>query len=367
MLQFSEALARHTSVPVAARDVQMPDLGILNMFLADDSVSDILVNGTSAIYIDRYGVLEDTGQHVDHHDTLVNIVQSIAAAVNMEWNTDDSVIDTRLPDGSRVNIVLPPVAIDGISIAIRKFPTQAITLESMARDGMVNPEVAAFLKACVSGRANVIVAGGTGSGKTTMLNALSAGIPPSERIVTIEDSAELRLQQRHVVRMEALRSREAGHDSGPTVRDLVRNALRMRPDRIIIGESRGAEAYDILQAMNTGHNGSMTTLHANTPRDAMSRLENMMLMAMPQMSIKMARQQIASAITLVIQMARSAEGKRYISYITEICGLEGDTLSMQDLLARLEPLQPAKYRWGQSLPRHKLISESAKAAGLVKI
>lgn len=365
------AIPERRKAPRAAVHFKMPSLGVLDQLMADDAVSDILVNGINGIYTDRHGQLEDSGIRFASHEDVWLVAEAIMGAIGRHWTEDLPMIDTRLPDGSRVNIVGPPIAVDGVSISIRKFPKSQVTLERMAESGLISTELGCFLKECVRLRLNIIVSGSTSSGKTTMLNALSSGISIAERIVTIEDSAELRLQQPHVVRLESLAAKQA--ESGAvaqavTMRDLVKNALRMRPDRIILGESRGPEAFDVLQAMNTGHAGSMTTLHANNPRDAISRLETMVSIAMPQLALRIVRHQISSSINLVIQMSRTPEGVRHISHVSEVCGMEGETMVMQDLVTYVEesPKKPAHYRWASGSPRNKHVTEAARASGMMK-
>jgi pilus assembly protein CpaF len=355
----------------ASINFTMPDLGILESLMADDAIQDILVNGTQGIYIDRGGQLVDSGLRFSRQEEVWMLAERIMDAVNQHWPDERPMVDTRLPDGSRVNIVAPPIAVDGVTISIRKFPKQEITLETMARNNQISDELAIFLKECVRLKANIIVAGSTGSGKTTLLNALSAGIPTTERIVTIEDSAELRLQQPHVVRLESRPARD--EDAGVSaiaevsMRDLVRNALRMRPNRIIIGESRGEEAFDVLQAMNTGHSGSMTSLHANSPRDATSRLENMVQTALPQATSRIVRQQIASAVHLIVQMARDVDGVRYVSHISEISGMETDVIIMQDLVVRvLNKDGKLEDQWKIGSPRLPFVADAARTAGMIK-
>lgn len=361
-----------TPEPVAhasANPIPMPDLGVLGPLMKDERIHDILVSGTKPVHVDMDGVLHETQVRFASHDELWQVAERIMAAVGHQWSPDRPMIDTRLPDGSRVNIIAPPMAVDGISISIRKFPKIDITLDSMAASGQLSKEIAEFLKLCASSRLNIIVAGGTSSGKTTLLNALSAAISPRERVVTIEDSAELRLQQPHVVRLEAKAptSLDAPH-TAVTIRDLVRNALRMRPDRIVVGESRGPETFDILQAMNTGHDGSMTSLHANTPREAVGRLETMISLAMPQLSTRVVRQQIASTIHLLVQMTRTKEGARRITHITEVAGMEGETIVMQDLVTLTEPTSggAAEYKWVAGAPRNTLVAEAARSLGLIR-
>ncbi len=273
-------------------------------------------------------------------------------------------VDARLADGSRLNAIIPPLAVDGPLLSIRKFSKTPIDMSKLVGYGALPEEAAQVLLGIVEARRNVIISGGTGSGKTTMLNALSAAIDGSERILTIEDSAELQLQQRHVVRLETRPPNIEGRGE-ISQRELVKNALRMRPDRIVLGEIRSGEAFDMLQAMNTGHDGSMTTVHANTPRDALSRMENMVLIAMPQLSLKIVRQQMASAVNLVIQMARPQDGVRYISHVTEICGMENETMVMQDLIGH-DATKAPQHRWVGGSTRNPAISEAARRAGLIK-
>lgn len=348
---------------------RMPDLGIVNQLMADDRVHDILINGTHHIHVDMEGQLYDTGLAFESEEEVWKLAELIIGTVGHRWNFDRPMVDTRLPDGSRVNIIAPPMAVDGVSISIRKFPDITITLDAMAARGQVTKEIAEFLKICAAKRLNIIVSGGTSSGKTTLLNALSAAISPRERIVTIEDSAELRLVQPHVVRLEAKQpiAPEMPH-TGVSIRDLVKNALRMRPDRIIVGESRGPEAFDVLQAMNTGHDGSMTSLHANAPREAISRLETLISLAMPQLNTRTIRQQIASTVHIIIQMVRTRDGQRRISQITEVAGMEGDTLVMQDLMVFHEANgnKPAEHRWVAGAPRNVLVTEAAREVGILR-
>ena len=337
----------------------MPHLGVLDTLLANDAVHDILVNGTDAIYIDAGGELTDSGLRFASHDDVWNVAETILKTAGQRWDASRPMVDTRLPDGSRVNIVAPPMSVDGVSISIRKFPKTRVTIDAMVAAGQLTQEIAEFLRAVVADRLNIVVSGGTGSGQTTLLNALSSAIGSKERIVTIEDSAELRLQQPHVVRLEATET---------TIRDLVKNALRMRPDRIIVGESRGAEAFDMLQAMNTGHDGSMTSLHANSPRDALGRLETMVTIAMPQVPLRMVRAQIANTLQIIIQIARTKDGQRRISHISEVGGLEGDTIIMQDLIVYREADKnsQAEYKWVAGSSRNALITNAAQQAGLMR-
>ena len=370
----AQRLAHVEPAPVSAKPVAaashaaMPDLGVLNPLMRDERIHDILVNGTRPVHVDMDGVLHETQITFATHEEVREVAERIMEAVGQQWSHDRPMIDTRLPDGSRVNIVGPPMAVDGMSISIRKFPKIDITLDSMAATGQLSQDIAEFLKLCAAQRLNIIVAGGTSSGKTTLLNALSAAISPRERIVTIEDSAELRLQQPHVVRLEAKppTSPEAPH-TAVTIRDLVKNALRMRPDRIIVGESRGLETFDVLQAMNTGHDGSMTSIHANTPREAVSRMETMIALAMPQLSTRVVRQQIATTVHLLIQMGRVKEGTRRITHITEIAGMEGETIVMQDLVLFNEASGgKGEYKWVAGAARNTQITEAARSLGLIR-
>ena len=354
-----------------AEHAVMPSLGLLDGLMHDDSVNDILVNGTKYIYVDRFGKLSDSGLCFNSNEEVLGIAERIMRAVNQFWVPERPIIDTRLPDGSRVNIVGPPIAIDGVSISIRKFPKRSVTLDDMVSQGNISPELGSFLKECVRMRMNIIISGGTSVGKTTMLNALSAAIPNDERVVTIEDSAELRMQQPHVVRLEMKPERAVPDKLIPEVnaRDLVKNALRMRPDRIILGEARGPESFDVIQAMNTGHDGSITTLHANSPRDALTRIETMSMSALPNLTAKILRGQMASALNLVIQIERDKDGNRRISHVSEICGMEGETIVMQDLVVfGPGPLGKGgmEYRWSQGSPRTPELVEAAQIAGFMK-
>lgn len=305
-------------------------VGPIEPLLQDESVNDIMVNGPDQVYVERYGKLELTPLKFRDNAHVVNVAQRIASSIGRRVDESSPMVDARLPDGSRVNVVLPPLAIDGASISIRKFSRKDLTLPKLAARGSLSPPMARVLEIAAACRMNIIVSGGTGSGKTTLLNALSRNISPAERVVTIEDAAELQLQQPHVVRLE---TRPPNIEGLGMVNqgDLVRNALRMRPDRIILGETRGAEALDVLQAMNTGHDGSMTTLHANNPRDAMTRLESMVMMANGNLPIFTIRRQIASAVNLLVQVERMRDGSRKISSIMEIAGMEGDIIITQEL------------------------------------
>ncbi|WP_460274153.1 CpaF family protein [Celeribacter sp. ULVN23_4] len=305
-------------------------LGPLEPLLKDESVNDILVNGPQQIFIERAGKLELSDITFKDEKHLLRIIDKIVSAVGRRVDESNPYVDARLKDGSRFNAMVPPVAVDGSLVSIRKFKKDKLGIDDLVRFGAFTEEMAAYLQAAVSTRLNVIVSGGTGSGKTTTLNALSSFIDNSERILTIEDTAELQLQQTHVGRMESRPANVEGKGA-VTQRDCLRNALRMRPDRIIVGETRGEEVIDMLQAMNTGHDGSMTTIHANSARDGVSRLENMIAMAGIEMPLKAVRSQIASAVNLIVQASRLQDGSRRMVSITEITGMEGDVISMQEV------------------------------------
>ena len=305
-------------------------LGPLEMLMRDPTITDILVNGAKTVYIERSGRLERVDLAFNDEQHLLRIVQRIAGRVGRRVDEMSPMVDARLVDGSRVNAIIPPLALDGTLLSIRRFGGEPLLVDELVVKKSITEDMVKFLSACIKARINTLISGGTGSGKTTLLNALSAFIPHDERIATIEDAAELRLQQPHVCRMETRPPNIEGQGQINT-RDLVRNALRMRPERIIIGECRGAEALDMLQAMNTGHAGSMTTLHANTPRDALSRLEMMMAMAGLEMPMWVIRKEIAQAITIVVQLARLSGGARKVVKISEITGMEGEVTSMHDL------------------------------------
>ncbi len=305
-------------------------LGPLEPLLADPTISDILVNSFANIYIERRGKLEKTAISFKDDEHLMRVIERIVSTVGRRIDEAQPMVDARLPDGSRVNAIIPPLAIDGPVLSIRRFGAEPLRIAQLIENGALTKEVAILFEMCVRARLNIIISGGTGAGKTTLLNALSAYIPANERIVTIEDSAELQLQQPHIVRLETRPSNIEGKGE-VSQRDLVKNALRMRPDRIVIGEVRGGEAVDMLQAMNTGHDGSLTTIHANTTRDALARLETMIQMTGMRLSDRAMRQQIASAVDLVIQVARLTDGTRRIVSISEITGMEGETTAMQEI------------------------------------
>ncbi|MCZ4255315.1 CpaF family protein [Sulfitobacter sp. G21635-S1] len=305
-------------------------LGPLEPLLADPTISDILVNGTDKVFVERRGLLERTDVHFRDERHLLRIIDKIVSSVGRRIDESQPWVDARLEDGSRVNAIIRPCAIDGPSLSIRKFSRSPLHMDKLLEHGALSKPAALFLEAAVKGRMNILISGGTGSGKTTMLNALSAFIDPRHRMVTIEDAAELQLQQEHVVRLET-RPANAEGTGRITQRDLLINALRMRPDRIMVGEVRGNEAFDMLQAMNTGHDGSMTTIHANTARDAISRLEQMVTMVGGDFPMQAVRSQIAAGLQLVLQLNRLSDGRRKVTSISEIVGLEGDTVMMQDI------------------------------------
>lgn len=308
----------------------MLGLGPLEPLLADDEVNDIMANGPRQIYVERNGRLEPSGAKFRDTRHMMGVITRIVTGVGRRIDEASPLVDARLPDGSRVNIIIPPLALDGPALSIRKFSRRNIDLDHMAEQGNMSPQMATFFKIAARCRLNILISGGTGSGKTTLLNALSQPISPDERIVTIEDAAELQLRQPHVVRLETRPPNLEGRGE-VTQRDLVKNALRMRPDRIILGEIRGAEAMDMLQAMNTGHDGSLSTLHANRPREALIRLENMVAMAGFQLSPLAVRTQIAAAVQLIVQISRMRDGIRRVTSISEITGMEGDVISMHEL------------------------------------
>ncbi|MEQ7872907.1 CpaF family protein [Sphingomonas sp. ASV193] len=305
-------------------------LGPLEPLLKDPTITDILVNGPDQVFVERYGILELTPVHFQDERHLLRIIQKIVSNVGRRIDESSPMVDARLADGSRVNAVVPPLALDGSLLSIRKFARVPISMERLVEIGSIAAPIADVLRAIVKGRRNVIISGGTGSGKTTLLNAMSASIDPRERIVTIEDSAELQLQQTHVARLETRPANIEGRGE-ITQRELVKNALRMRPDRIILGEVRAGEAFDMLQAMNTGHEGSMTTIHANTARDSLSRLEQMIGMSGIDIPPRSARGQVASALNVVVQISRLSDGRRKLMSLSEITGMEGDVISMQEI------------------------------------
>jgi pilus assembly protein CpaF len=305
-------------------------LGPVQPFLEDPQVSEIMINGAKRVYVEKQGIIYKTEVSFANDQQVLNLIERVVRPLGRRIDADHPAVDARLPDGSRFNAVIPPVAIDGPSVTIRKFSRERLTVEKLIEFGSLTVAVAEFLQACVVARLNIVISGGTGSGKTTLLNILSGYIPERERIVTIEDAAELQLHQEHVVRLETKPPDLEGKGE-VRIRDLVRNALRMRPDRIVVGECRGGEALDMLQAMNTGHDGSLTTIHANTPRDALSRLETLALMAGMDLPLRIVREQIASAVDLIIQVSRLRDGSRKVTQVTEVVGMEGDTIVLTDI------------------------------------
>jgi len=337
--RLAEAVLAQEGMPlsVSERDRLVSDvqhelfgLGPLEPLLKDPTISDILVNSHDTIYIERRGKIEATTVRFKDDEHLMRVIERIVSSVGRRIDESSPMVDARLQDGSRVNAIIPPLSIDGPVLSIRRFGSDPLRMSSLIENKALTKDIADMLQMVVHARLNVLISGGTGAGKTTLLNALSAFIPENERIVTIEDSAELQLQQPHVVRLETRPPNIEGRGE-VTQRDLVRNSLRMRPDRIVIGEVRGGEAIDMLQAMNTGHDGSLTTIHANTPRDALARLETMIQMTGMRLSDRAMRQQVASAINLVVQAARLSDGSRRVTSISEITGMEGETITMQEI------------------------------------
>jgi pilus assembly protein CpaF len=304
--------------------------GPIQPLLEDPKITEVMVNSSRNVYIEQDGKLVKTKIKFQDDNHVLRVIEKIILPLGRRIDTDNPTVDARLPDGSRVNAVIQPVSIDGPSITIRKFSKDKLTIEQLIEFGSITDKMAEFIQACVVSRLNIVISGGTGSGKTTLLNVLSGFIPEDERIVTIEDAAELQLHQDHVVRLETKPPNIDGAGS-ITIRDLVRNSLRMRPDRIVVGECRGGEALDMLQAMNTGHDGSLTTLHANSPRDALSRLETMALMSGLDMPLKVIREQIASAVDVIIQQSRMKDGSRKVTNVSEVAGMEGNTIVMTDI------------------------------------
>lgn len=309
--------------------------GPISKFLMDDSVSEVMVNGPKQVYVERSGKLQLTDASFEDNKHVMRIIEKIVSPLGRRIDESSPMVDARLPDGSRVNAIIPPLALDGPSITIRKFSKKPLEMSNLTGYGTLTPEMALFIEACIKARLNIVVSGGTGSGKTTTLNVLSSFIPNDERIVTIEDAAELQLRQDHVVRLESKPANVEGKGA-ITTRELVKNSLRMRPDRIVIGEVRGGEALDMLQAMNTGHDGSLTTGHANSPRDMLARLETMVLMSGMDLPVRAIREQVSSAVDLIVQQSRMKDGTRKITHITEVQGIEKDIITLQDIFVFVE-------------------------------
>jgi pilus assembly protein CpaF len=329
--------ARRVNLDTAARQrllaMLLSDIlgfGPLDILLADDAISDIMVNGPNKVFIERNNKMQRAAIKFDSDQHLMQVIQRIVTGVGRRVDESSPMVDARLPDGARVNVIIAPLAVRGAAVTIRKMRRDPLQIEDLIRNGSLTEEMASFLKACVDARMNIVVAGGGGSGKTTTLNILSAFIPGDERIITIEDAAELQLRQIHVIRLETRPANVEGK-GGVSIRDLVINTLRMRPDRIVVGEVRSGEALDMLQAMNTGHDGSLTSVHANTPRDSIARLETLVLMAGMELPSRAIREQIASAVNVIIQQNRMRDGSRKITYISELTGIDGDQISLQDI------------------------------------
>ena len=318
-------------------------LGPLEPLLQNDNITEIMVNGAKTIFVEQKGKLTLTDIHFHNNEHLMNIIERILTPIGRRVDESSPLVDARLADGSRVNIIIPPLSLVGPVVTIRKFAKNAFSMNDLVKFGTLSENMAEFLHACIKARLNILVSGGTGSGKTTTLNAMSSFIPETDRIVTIEDAAELKLQQSHVVTLESRPANLEGKGA-ITIRDLVRNSLRMRPDRIIVGEVRSGEALDMLQAMNTGHDGSLTTAHANSPRDVLSRLETMVLMAGMELPVRAVRTQVSSAIDLILQQSRIRDGSRKITYITEVQGMEEDTIILQDLFRYVQDYIDEKGR-----------------------
>jgi pilus assembly protein CpaF len=332
-------------------------LAPIRSLLDDDSINDILINGPKNVYVERAGKLERADIEFPNDAAVFGLAEAIASHIGRAVSIRKPLLDARLPDGSRVNVIVRPLAVDGTAISIRKFSKRSITLDHMQAAGNTSLALSEILKVVARCRLNIVISGGTGSGKTTLLNAISEHIDHDERIVTIEDAAELKLQQPHVVRLETRPVRADRREDEVTIRDLMKNALRMRPDRILVGEVRGAEAFDMMQAMNTGHEGSITTIHANHPRDALARLENMISMANLNLPPAAIRAQVASAIHLIVQISRMRDGHRRITFVSEVVGTEGDVITMQDLFTFQTKGEGAdgklvgEFKWTGIMPR----------------
>jgi len=345
----------------------------ISELLKDNSVSDILINGPFEIYVDQHGTLFKTDFKFQDHEELLKLADAIATSLNRKIDPRRPLMDARLPDGSRVNIIAPPMAVDGLSISIRKFSAQNITLDTLEEYESITPMMKEFLKACAICKVNIIISGGTGSGKTTLLNAMSQYIPANERIVSIEDSIELRLQQPHVVRLETKNPEVMGDRTREVnIRDLLVNSLRMRPDRIIIGEVRGGEAYDMIQSMNTGHDGSFATVHANNPREAIARIESMVSQVSTNTPLIVIRKQVTSAVNFIIQVNRQENGKRQVTFISEITGLEGDTPTIHDIFFLKQQGVDDKGKlimkqgWSGAPPKHAKLAAYIRNLNILK-
>jgi pilus assembly protein CpaF len=357
-LSYRNKMSNEAPKATLLRYSDLTDVGPLAPLMADETVTDILINGTQNVFVERAGKLESTDVHFSSDDEVEELAARIVKAVGRELDPKRPLVDARLMDGSRINVIAPPLAVDGTMISIRKFSKRTISLDDMAVNGNMSPALAEFFKVAGRCRMNIIFSGGTGSGKTTLLNAISQYIEDRERVVTIEDAAEIQIQKPHVVRLETkpvLHGQDPGEEV--SIRDLLRNALRMRPDRIIVGEVRGAEAFDMMQAMNTGHEGSLTTIHANHPRDALARLENMISMAGLNIPPRSVRMQIASALHLVVQSSRMRDGVRRVTFVSEIAGMEGDVITMNELFAFVsnpdtgDGKVTGEFKWSGILPR----------------
>ena len=332
VLDESATPLSHAEKERIAEEISIDILGYgpIQRYLEDDDITEIMVNGTDPIFVERAGRIHKTGARFASDAHLRQVIERIVAKVGRRVDESSPMVDARLPDGSRVNAIVPPLAVDGPALTIRKFAADPYRIEHLIEFGTVTPDMASVLRACVQGKLNLLITGGTGTGKTTLLNVMSSFIPGNERVVTIEDAVELQLLQEHVVRLESRPPNVEGRGS-VSIRDLVRNALRMRPDRIIVGEVRGPEALDMMQAMNTGHEGSMSTVHANTPRDALSRLETMILMSGLEIPVTAIREYISSALSLIVHLGRLSDGTRKITRVAEVVGMEGDVITMQDI------------------------------------
>jgi pilus assembly protein CpaF len=324
--------------------------GPIERLLADDSITEIMINGADEIWIERQGRLYDTTVHFSDESHLRRIINKMVGQVGRRVDEASPMVDARLPDGSRVNVIIPPLSLSGPLVTIRKFQTKRLNLDELIRLGSLSEGSVDFLESCINARLNMVISGGTGTGKTTLLNALSSSIPESERVVTIEDAAELQLSQRHVLRLESRPQNIEGEGAIP-IRELVRNALRMRPDRIIVGEVRGGEALDMLQSMNTGHDGSLTTVHANSARDALTRIETMVLMAGLELPVRAIRGHMSSALDLIIHLERLEDGSRRVTHITEVQRMEGDVITLQDIYEfKIDSLNPDRTIAGHLQP-----------------